>query len=128
MVEPLLCFTVREIPGGQVIGFRGELDLSSSHAVAELVTGPAGSLVVLDLRELTFVDSAGLGAILLARRTMLAAEGTLVLTRPQPIVRRVLELTGLDSWITEWDPAWSRPARAALLPDSVFNQTNSAAS
>jgi anti-anti-sigma factor len=122
MVEPLLCFTVREIPGGQVIGFKGELDLSSSHAVAELVTGPAGSLVVLDLRELTFIDSSGLGAIHLARRNMLEADGTLVLVRPQPIVRRVLEITGLESWITEWDPAWSRPSTAALLPDSVFNR------
>jgi anti-anti-sigma factor len=127
-VEPLFSFTVRNIPGGQVVGFRGELDVSSTDAVAELVCGPAGSLMVLDLRELTFVDSSGLGAIHCVRRAMLAAGGVLVLARPQKFVRRVLEVTGLDCWLTEWDPAWSSPSAEARRPDPVFYQTRKAAS
>ena len=127
MVEPLFSITVREISGGRVIGLKGELDVSNSHVVAELLTGSPGSLVVIDLRELTFVDSSGLGAIHSARRAMLAAGGSMVLARPQPSVRRVLEITGLDCWITEWDPAWSRPSTAVSLSDPVFDRTSRAA-
>ena len=34
--------------------------------------------------------------------------GNLVVCRPTPGVLRVLEITGLDMWITDWDPAWSQ--------------------
>ncbi len=53
------------------------------------------------------MDSSGLGAIHLARRLAIKDGGMLVVCRPQPIVHRVLELTGLDVWITDWDPKWS---------------------
>ena len=33
--------------------------------------------------------------------------GGLVVCRPTPMVQRVLEITGLDTWVTDWDPAWS---------------------
>ena len=53
------------------------------------------------------MDSSGLGALHLARRHAVKNGGTLVVCRPQPIVHRVLQLTGLDTWIADWDPAWS---------------------
>jgi hypothetical protein len=37
-------------------------------------------------------------------------------------VERVLEITGLDEWVTDWDPEWGAPV-AELLPDSVWDRT-----
>jgi anti-anti-sigma factor len=51
---------------------------------------------VLDLRELSFMDSSGLASLIgLCRRG--AGEGwSLVLAAPQPQVTRLLRITGLD--------------------------------
>jgi anti-sigma B factor antagonist len=98
----------RDIEDGRIFVLRGELDLSNSQDLAEQLQTPRASLVVVDLSELTFVDSSGLGAIHSARRLAIKNGGTLVLSRPQPAVHRVLQLTGLDRWLVEWDRKWSR--------------------
>jgi anti-anti-sigma factor len=96
-----------ERDGCRVVVPSGELDAASRAAMDEQLVGPAGSLIVVDLGRLTFIDSSGLGAIATAKRKALANDGDLVLCRPSPAVQRVLEITGLDLWIAEWDPAWS---------------------
>lgn len=106
MVDPF-SVTSREIRRGRVFVLKGELDASSCTGLAEQLVGPPGSLAVVDLSQLTFMDSSGLGAIHSARRTMIEDGGILVLTRPQPIVHRVLQITGLDEWVTDWDQEWS---------------------
>lgn len=97
----------RDFEDGRIFVLTGELDASSSRGLPEQLQGPLGSLVVIDLSELTFMDSSGLGAIHAARRLAIKDGGTLVVCRPQPIVLRVLELTGLDTWVTDWNPKWS---------------------
>jgi anti-anti-sigma factor len=102
-------FSVRcyNFNGGRVFALRGELDAYACPGLADQLVGPVGSLIVLDLYELTFVDSSGLGTFHKARRMAIENGGTLVVSRPQPIVQRVLEITGLDTWITAWNPDWS---------------------
>ena len=103
----LLSVTSRDFDKGRIFALSGELDVSSSRGLAEQLQGPPGSLVVVDLAELTFMDSSGLGAIHSARRLAHKNGGTLVVARPQPAVHRVLELTGLDTWVTDWESEWS---------------------
>ena len=91
----------------RVAALRGELDASTSWELPDHLIGPPGSLVVVDLAGLTFIDSSGLGAIHAARRRVMEDGGNLVVCRPTPVVLRVLEITGLDIWISEWNPAWS---------------------
>ena len=52
--------------------------------------------VVLDLSDVEFIDSSGLGAIVAAMK-MLAPERRLDLAAPTPNVERVLRLTRMDS-------------------------------
>ncbi len=99
--------TSYDFDGGRVFEIRGELDASTCRGLAEQLIGPPGSLIVLDLCQLTFMDSSGLGAIHAARQTAIRNGGTLVVSRPGPMVYRVLEITGLDIWVTDWDPDWS---------------------
>ena len=111
-------FEVRSynIDNVRVAALRGELDASTTWELPHHLIGPPGSLVVVDLAGLTFIDSSGLGAILTARQRVMNDGGSLVVCRPKPGVLRVLEITGLvDTLVTEWDPAWcSGPSLDAL--------------
>ncbi len=98
--------TSRDFEDGRIFVLIGELDISSGQGLPEQLQGPPGSVVVLDLSELTFIDSSGLGAIHKARRLAIKDGGNLVVCRPQENVLRVLQLTGLDAWVTDWNPKW----------------------
>jgi anti-sigma B factor antagonist len=98
------------IDGGRVLILTGELDASTAPGLAAELSRDPGPLVVLDLSELTFIDSSGLGAIHAARQRAMDDGGILVVCRPSPTVHRVLEITGLDIWVADWDPTWSKPS------------------
>jgi anti-sigma B factor antagonist len=103
MVEPIFSHTVRHVGDVHLVSLQGELDLASAAGLFERLVETAGSVVVIDLSELTFMDSSGISAMV---RTKNELGDGVVLTRPQPNVRRVFEITGLGDWFTEWDPAW----------------------
>lgn len=83
-----------------VVRLIGELDADDAPAVrallAEQVLRGPGSLVV-DLSDLTFIDSAGLAALVAAHKGTRAAGTTLLLAAPTPAVVRVLGITGLNA-------------------------------
>lgn len=89
-----------------LVALRGELDMATAEGLADWLTCIVGSTVVVDLTELTFMDSSGISALVMARNRMADEGNGLILTRPQPIVRRALEVTGLTSWLVDWDPRW----------------------
>ena len=93
-----------------VVSFRGELDLATAEGLSDWLVEVSGSTVVIDLDQLTFMDSTGIATVIQARNRMLENGDTLVLTRPQENVRRVFEVTGLSHWLSDWDPIWSPPS------------------
>jgi anti-anti-sigma factor len=74
----------------------GEFDMSSvdTFRLAVETLGDPDREVVLDMTELTFIDSSGIRAILTMAQEI-GANGV-VLRNPQPNVRRVLDLIGLQ--------------------------------
>jgi anti-anti-sigma factor len=80
-----------------VLALQGELDYGSGAELAVKLAdeGRLGARVIVDLAELEFMDSAGMGV--LHRASLWAGEEgwTLSLTGPRPNVRRVLALTNL---------------------------------
>ncbi len=96
---------------------RGELDLDSAYefddAVRRVQEESAPGTVVVDLREVTFVDSAGLGRLVaLARRGRRLGERVCFVRGPRSITR-LFALTGasvLVDWIQSPEDA-SRPPR-----------------
>lgn len=75
----------------------GEFDMSSVDTfrlAVETLADPDRE-VVLDMTELTFIDSSGIRAILTMAQEIGAANGV-VLRNPQPNVRRVLDLIGIE--------------------------------
>ena len=88
MMDNFFSVRHRNITGGRVFVLVGELDASTSKGLAEQLTGPPGSLVVVDLSQLTFINSSGLGEIVTARNRMIQNGGILVMSRPRSIVER----------------------------------------
>lgn len=89
--------------GGQVrVSLAGEIDMSSvgtlAHTLAALPRA-APSLVV-DLADVTFLDSTGIAALVIAQRRAVAAGQTFTVVNAQGGVRRVLDITGTLSTLT----------------------------
>lgn len=104
---PEFSITVRNLPDLHFVTLHGELDVASADGLANSLVELAGSTVVVDLSDLTFMDSSGIGALVRARNRIRAGGlGELVLTRPGEIVRRALGIVGLDAWIVDWSPDW----------------------
>jgi anti-sigma B factor antagonist len=76
----------------------GEIDIATVEAVQAQIDVAAGEarIVVLDLREVAFIDSAGVRLVLEGTRELAAAGGELVVVQGPPSVRRVFDLVGLD--------------------------------
>jgi anti-sigma B factor antagonist len=88
--------------GGALITVRGEIDMATAPQLRDLLGQliDAGSRrIVLDCRELAFLDSSGIG-VLVAARSRLSDEGEMVLDSPQAHVRKVLEITGVGSHLS----------------------------
>jgi anti-anti-sigma factor len=84
--------------GDEVLALRGEFDLAGATEARKrlLVLEPAlGGRLVLDLSELTFLDSSGIRLILQARERALRHGADFVLVPGPEQVMRVLELVGL---------------------------------
>jgi anti-sigma B factor antagonist len=77
----------------------GELDLASAYAFDRRlleVESKRPTLIVLDLREVTMLDSAGLARLVSAHRRARRGGWRLVLIRGGKVVSRVLQTTRLD--------------------------------
>jgi anti-sigma B factor antagonist len=93
------CGLTRELlPSGAVrVALRGELDLNYAYSFDEElrdVEDAQPPCIVLDLRELTFMDSCGMGRLVAARRRARRAGRRLVLVRGGRAVQYLLALTG----------------------------------
>jgi len=98
-----LRLTVSHQYGGLRIAVAGELDLATVGQLDEVVDGAlrdATHTVVLDLRELDFMDSTGIGALLRAQQRLRATGRHLVLVKsPSTPIAQILAVTGADSEI-----------------------------
>jgi anti-sigma B factor antagonist len=81
----------------------GEMDAGTIDvfraAIVEL-TETGVERVILDLGELDFIDSTGLGALVGALKRFRDEDGDVALTNVRPRVAKLLTLTGLDKAFT----------------------------
>lgn len=91
---PMSGFAVRADSAG-VLWLTGEFDIAAIDEFQATVDAvlDAHREVVLDLSELTFLDSTGIRAFLIVAGKV---GGGVVLRKPTPFVRRVLDLTGIE--------------------------------
>jgi anti-anti-sigma factor len=94
-----LDLSVSSTDGEATIFVSGELDMSSAPKLADcmqavLATRP--DRVVVDCADLTFIDSSGLAVLMTAWNE---TDGRTALRNLRPIVRRVVDVTGLNDLV-----------------------------
>jgi anti-sigma B factor antagonist len=87
------------VDGGRVLVLSGEIDVETSpgfrERVADLYQEGVRDLVI-DLRDVTFTDSSGIGSFVVAHKLFAAGGGHLALSGVRDSTKRVLDVTGLD--------------------------------
>ena len=76
----------------------GEIDLSTVDELRSAVTGAADDVekLLLDLTDIEFIDSAGLGGLLELRSTLRSRSVTLQISAGEGPVKQAMEITGLS--------------------------------
>jgi len=93
-----LGITVRREHGFAIASVAGEIDISTVGQLREHLfeLADGGEQLIVDLERITFIDSAGLGALIGASRRAAANGGSLQAICAGPQTRRLLWLTGVD--------------------------------
>jgi anti-sigma B factor antagonist len=102
-VEQYLMVSVRERGPSVVVEVDGELDLASSRQLEQALDDAwrnAPDTIVLDLRQLRFVDMSGVRVLLGASRRAEQRGTELTLTNVRDSIRRVLTLAGVNGLLS----------------------------
>jgi anti-anti-sigma factor len=95
---PPFALSEEPLPGGVVLAVSGELDLATAPDVRERLAAAVDSgakRIVVDLREVTFMDSVGLAAVVHARSRLSASGRLALVVAPDSYAQLVLEITGM---------------------------------
>jgi anti-sigma B factor antagonist len=96
-VRPPAAFRIEHPPSRDsvsLIVLRGEVDLAAAASLRAHVQMVAGEGLVMDLADVTFIDSSALRELLFARDHLSRHGARLVLAAVPRGVRRLLEMTG----------------------------------
>lgn len=98
------------------VQLQGELDFRSARLASAALRDALSSsheTVVLDMSDVSFIDSSGLSLLIRAKNDVEASRGRLLVSRSSPAVKRIVTTAGLNAW---FDPAENRPSRVRLCP------------
>ena len=106
-----LQITVEETCSAHVVKLRGDLDLGSADDLRERLNGVAldgKPEIVVDLRDLAFLDSSGLRELIVASRSAATIGRRFALIAGRDEIQRVFKISGTAErfkWVNPWDLA-----------------------
>jgi anti-sigma B factor antagonist len=104
---PTLRVTSRISGRTVVLKVVGEIDLLTSaqieHAITGVLAGPPPSALVLDLTDVSFLDSAGLAVLAHGHMTAAGQDLAFRVVATNPSTLKPIRLTGLDGLLTLFD-------------------------
>lgn len=106
MDEPIARVTVAREGGGRVVAsVLGDIDLSNAEDVGRELTGAFGSVAnvvpVLDLRQVTYIDSQGVRVLHELVSSLARTDVELVIVAPRgSVAGDVMRLTGIDRLVS----------------------------
>ena len=109
--------TTRSQGDHTVISVAGEIDLYTAprlqSELTSVLSDNKSAQIVVDMSAVEFCDSTGMNVLLSCLRRVRERGGELEIASPKPAVRKILQVTGLDSVFTLVDDASrSRPKPA----------------
>lgn len=82
-----------------IVSLTGEIDLATQGELRSTLNDlvVAGDVdLVLDLSDVSFIDSTGIGALIGTRRRVHAFQGSLTLVCPDEAILKIFTITGLE--------------------------------
>ena len=94
----VLTIGARHEPGYAIVTVAGEIDISTVTGLRERLfdLAASGRPLLVDLDQVTFIDSAGLSALVGTANRADAHGGSLYAACSRPKIRKLFRLTGLD--------------------------------
>ncbi len=98
-----MAFAIEASPAGRVVvlAVRGDVDIATAPKLRDRLADAVGLYegIVVDLGDVPFLDSTGLGVLVAAQNRAKTEGSSLVIARPQRIVRNALRLVQVDTVI-----------------------------
>ncbi len=90
----------KTVNGMKVLSLVGKLDIFSRNSFREKIedhkrNGVKG--LIIDLNGISFIDSVGVGALVVAAKTFQNIKGKVILVNPQESVKKALDAMNLSS-------------------------------
>ena len=96
----------RKTQGVPVLVLSGKLDMFAKNAFREAIerhTEAHAKRVIIDMRGVSFIDSAGLGALALAVKVFQEFKGSLIVVNPQDVVKSALQNVNFSKLISMFE-------------------------
>jgi anti-anti-sigma factor len=118
-MEPDLSLSTQALAERAVVSVGGEVDVATAksltdHALAAL--RDVSPHIVVDLGDVTFMDSTGLKSLITISQRASLAGGSFAVVGPTSSVRKLLRLTGLEEAFPVYDTLAEVTGRAAPTP------------
>jgi anti-sigma B factor antagonist len=97
-MDEALTIEIRHEQGNAIVTAAGEIDISTATRLRERLfeIAASGCPLVVDLDQVSFIDSAGLAVLVGTAKHADASGGSLCVACGQPKIRKLFRLTGLD--------------------------------
>lgn len=97
---------LRDIDGTKILDVAGEIDVYTApqfkEAVNEVIAGGQKHLII-DMGDVTYMDSSGFGTLLSATRRLRPQGGTINLVKCNTAIDRILRITRLNTVFATYD-------------------------
>lgn len=91
---------IRSENGTAIAHITGEIDHHSARSLRtdldRFIIAMQPDILAIDLSDITFMDSSGIGLIMGRCKLMKECGGRIEVRSPQPYIRRVLKLSGIE--------------------------------
>lgn len=76
----------------------GEVDIATAKQFEKAITDllEVEDLVVLDMTDMDYIDSTGMGILMNLKKNVLGENQDIVLYRPKRSIQKLFQLTGID--------------------------------
>ena len=96
----------RPVPNGVILEMTGDLTFDNREqfkTAVEAIHQKGCQHLILNMADVRFVDSSGLGLLALVSQNFKVSQGTVSMVKPQTYVREIMTLTNITKLIPVYD-------------------------
>ena len=97
----------RDLGKHKIIAVEGEVDLYNvgelKKTIYEIIDDGEVESLIIDMKEISYIDSSGIGALVAGKKKMKVANGNFALLNISEDVLNILKLATLDKFFTIYD-------------------------